>query len=274
MSWSTLVDVLERSVAHHAERPVRGEARGAVREVSYRAFGLLVDQVRAGLQALGVVRAIAWASIANNRLDGRPSPTPAMAWARRWCPCTNRSTRRNGPHRPGRWVQAAVHRQPGHPRQGAGCPAASPAWNRWCCSKSGGHGHHRSVHLPLSTADRGSAAAARCPPGGNAPDVACLMYTLAHTGDPRGWCCRTRHLLQPGGPVPGHPPGHRAADAVVLPGPTPRAHRRAAHDLASGPPPPSPRGWTGWCRLPRGAAHGAGGGAPGFLKIYAAAWKS
>ena len=74
-----------------------------------------------------------------------------------------------------------------------------------------------------------------------------------------------QHRVQPVGPVPGHPAGHRAPDAVVPAlGPRLRPHRRAAHDhrLRRLDRHRRERGQAGG-QLHRGAAHRAGGGAPG-----------
>jgi long-chain acyl-CoA synthetase len=70
MRWATLVDVLERSLAHHADRPLFVVKRdGEWQTVSYRQFGVLVDEVRAGLAALGVVPGDRVGLIANNRIE-------------------------------------------------------------------------------------------------------------------------------------------------------------------------------------------------------------
>jgi long-chain acyl-CoA synthetase len=70
MRWATLVDVLERSLAHHADRPLFVVKQdGAWQPISYREFGTLVDQVRAGLAGLGVGPGDRVGIIANNRLE-------------------------------------------------------------------------------------------------------------------------------------------------------------------------------------------------------------
>jgi long-chain acyl-CoA synthetase len=70
MRWATLVDVLERSLAHHADRPLFVVKRdGEWQPVSYRQFGTMVDDVRAGLAAMGVGPGDRVGLIANNRLE-------------------------------------------------------------------------------------------------------------------------------------------------------------------------------------------------------------
>ena len=70
MRWATLVDVLERSLAIHADRPLFVVKRdGEWQTVSYRQFGALVDEVRAGLAALAVGPGDRVGLIANNRLE-------------------------------------------------------------------------------------------------------------------------------------------------------------------------------------------------------------
>src|SRR5215207_7624227 len=69
-SPGTLVDLLERSLAHHADRPLfLTRQEGSWREMSYRAFGVLVDEVRGGLAALGVSAGDRVGIIANNRIE-------------------------------------------------------------------------------------------------------------------------------------------------------------------------------------------------------------
>jgi long-chain acyl-CoA synthetase len=69
-SPGTLVDVLERSLAHHGDRPLfLTKQDGAWRELSYRAFGVLVDEVRGGLAGLGVAAGDRVGIIANNRVE-------------------------------------------------------------------------------------------------------------------------------------------------------------------------------------------------------------
>jgi long-chain acyl-CoA synthetase len=68
--FSSLVDMLEGSVANHADKPVFGVRRDeGWRWTSYRDFGSQVARLRAGLATLGIKRGERVAVISNNRLE-------------------------------------------------------------------------------------------------------------------------------------------------------------------------------------------------------------
>jgi long-chain acyl-CoA synthetase len=68
--FTNLVHVLQAAIESYDQRPLFGVMQGGkLSWVSFREFGALVDQFRAGLASLGVKRGDAVAVIANNRLE-------------------------------------------------------------------------------------------------------------------------------------------------------------------------------------------------------------
>jgi len=85
--FQTLIDIFEKSVKTHADRPLFGtKRRGAWRWMSYREFGQATDQLRGGLAHPGVGPDDVVAMIANNRPEWAVAAYATYGLAARYVP--------------------------------------------------------------------------------------------------------------------------------------------------------------------------------------------